>query len=431
MAMPRDRRRRAAAAWLIAWAALPCAATGDAHRAWAGAPAQADTLELVVVSPRSWTPAVAVRLSFAGGSGDDPPGAEGTAWLLGRVLERAAREALAETGAVTEVEVDAERTQVTLLAPSSDWATAYGILARTLLTDPIDPALAEETRRDLAAQVVFQRDAPVRAFEREARRMLLGEEHARPVMGTPSSVAGVTAWALEGARGRLYRRDRARVAVVGATDPSAAASVVGAHRTMVSRAERAWVLEGAPLPSRAGGRAWEGGGRTPISDNITNSWILAAYPFSGAAARRPMEFVAHLIRGRLVTDPPAPGLISRRVEVRELPGGPALLVTVAAEWSATAAWERRIAEVVRRLSTDPLSRDFVRRQHRSFRSARALELATPEAEGRRLLAEAEVVGGPGELLAPLEGLSPEEILRTAADLGEPRILVYGSGEPPS
>ena len=393
--------------------------------------AVADTLELVVVSQRPWTSAVAVTLSFAGGYGDDPRAAEGHAWLLGMVLERAAAANLAETGAVAEIEVDGDRTWVTLLTTSSEWASAYRILNRTLLADPLDPALAAEMRADLSAQVFFQRGAPVRAFELEAQRMLLGAGRARSPMGTPSSVGGATVEELEAARTRVFRANRARVAVVGAVAPADVAPVVGAHRTMARQGDRVWVVEGAPLPPRAPGWAWEAGGRTLVGDDITNNWILAAYPFAGASSRRPMEFLAHVIDELLGTDIPAPGLISRRVEVRELPGGPALVVTLAAQWPTVRAWEQRIVDIVDQLSAGALSSDEVTRRHRRFRSATALALANPEHEGRRLLAEAEVGGGPGEVLAPMRVPSPEEVQRTAVDLGEPRVLVYGPGGPPS
>ena len=417
------------------------ATCGDgAGDAWAGAggrhahdrpAAVRDTLELVVVSRRPWTSAVAVTLSFTGGYGDDPPGAEGSTWLLGMVLERAARANLAETGAVAEIEVQGDRTWVTLLATSSDWASAYDILVRTLAADPLDPVLAAELRADLSGQVLFQRNAPVRAFELEAQRMLFGAERARPPMGTPSSVTGVTVEALEATRARVFRLDGAGVAVVGGVAPDEGASVVGPHRTMARRGEQGWVVEGAPLPSRAAGWAWEAGGRTSVGDDITNNWILTAYPFSGAIPRRPMKFLAHVIGELLVTNRPAPGLISRRVEVRELPGGPVLQVTIAAQWPTVRAWEQRVVDIVAQLSAGDLSPDDVYLQYRRYRSERTLTLADPGREGRRLLIEAESDGGLGEPLASTQGLSSEELQRAAADLREPRVLVYGPGEPPS
>ena len=426
MAISRPPARRLA--WTALWAILLHAAPAVAAPHGRTVP---DTLDLVAVSERPWTSAVTVTLSFAGGYRDDARGAEGAAWLLGLVLERAARANLAETGATADIEVEGDRTRVTLSTTSSDWASAYEILTRTLLTDPLDPGLAAEIRADLSGQVFFQRDAPVRAFELAAQRMLLGAERARAPMGTASSVGGMTVEALEATRARIYRLDRARVAVVGGVAPAEGASVVGAHRTIARPGEQGWVIEGAPLAPRASGWTWETGGRTSVADDITNNWILAAYPFSGDSPRRPMEFLAHLIGELIVIDPPAPGLISRRAEVRELPGGPVLQVTIAAQWPTVRAWEQRIVDIVERLSTGTLPLDDLYLQHRRFRSARTLELAEPEREGRRLLIEAQTDGGPGELLAPLQGLSSEEVRQAAADLGEPRVLVYGPGEPPS
>jgi len=418
-------------AWTALWAIPPLAAPAAAAPYAGGLATVPDTLELVVVSERPWTSAVAVTFSFAGGYGDDPPGAEGTAWLLGRVLERAVAASLAETGAVAAVEVEGERTWVTLLTTSDYWAAAYRTLKRTLFTGQLDAALAAETRSELSGQVIFQRDAPVRAFELEARRMLLGAERARPPMGTPSSVSGITVEALEATRARIYRMDKARLAVVGAVEPAEAALTVGAHRTMARRGEQAWVVEGAPMSPRTPGWAWETGGRTSVADDITNNWIRAAYPFEGTTSRRPMEFLAHVIGEQLGINLPAPGLISRRVEVREQPGGPVLQVTIAAQWPTVRAWEQRIVDIVDHLSAGSLSPDDLNRQYRRFRSARALAMADPEREGRRLLIEAESDGGPGELRAAMEGLSSEEVQRAAAGLGEPRVLVYGPGGPPS
>ena len=436
--MPRTLRGYGGAA-LVAWAAafpasVHATAAPPGHREVGDRPpALADTVALLVVSERPWSPAVAVTLSFAGGHGDDPPGGEGTAWLLGLVLERAANANLEETGAGVEIEVGAVRTWVTLLATRTDWPAAYRTLTRTLLDDAIDPSLAEAARTDLVGQLLFQRNAPVRSFELETERMLHGAEHpfARAAMGSPASVSGVTVASLQAARARVYAPDGARVAVGGAVAPEEAAMVVGAHRTMASRAGGAWTVEGAPLRPRDPGPAWATGGRFPFVDEITNSWIVAAYPFPRAVARTGFEFVAHVVRRQLVSDPPAPGLISRRVELRDLPDGPVLLVTAAVESHTAPDWERRVAEAVERLATSPLAPDLADRQRRSFRSARALELAYPEREGRWLLAEIEAVGRLGDPGPELDLLSPDEFQRVAAALGEPRVLVYGPlGAPP-
>ncbi len=427
--VPRSRGRRTGVPeWLALWAALSGVAPAAAAGQTSGGTGSTDPVELVVASERPWTPAVAVVLSFAGGYDTDPPGGEGRAWLLGMSLERTARARLAETGAIPDIEVGDARTWVTLLAASTDWTTAYRTLVRVLLEDPLDPDLVGEARADLSRQVFFQRGASVRAFQLEARRVLLGRERIRPPMGTPSSVNGATIEALEAARARIYRMDRARVALVGPLVPADAVSAVGGHRTLASHAGGAWIVEGEPLPARGAGWAWKEGGRHTIAADITNGWVQIAYPFSGAAARGPMEFVAHVMRAELDAVSPAPGLISRRIEIRELPAGPVLLVTIAAEWPTALVWEQRVADMARRLAARPLSLDSLNRRRRSFRSVLALERADPGREGRRLLVEAGA--GSGERRAPLRGLSPEDVRRAVAALGEPRVLVYGPLAPP-
>ena len=348
------------------------------------------------------------------------------------VLERTARASLAETGASVGIEVGTRLTHVTLLATRSDWAAAYRVLTRTLLGDAIDPSRAEQSRADLSGQLFFQHDAPVRSFELALQRMLLGAEHpsARAPMGSPASVSGITVAALEAARAGVYTPGSMRVAVAGAVLPEEAAAVVGAHRTRISGRDGAWTVEGAPLTPGGTGRTWETGGRYPVLDEITNSWIVAAYPFSGSEERAVFEFVAHVARGQLVSDPPAPGLISRRVEVRELPDGPVLLVTAAVESHTAPDWEDRVTDVVDRLSASGLALDLLEHQRRSFRSAMALELAYPEREVHRLLAGIRTSGRLTDLSADLELLSAGELQRAAGALGEPRMLVYGPGGPP-
>ncbi|HKJ02814.1 MAG TPA: hypothetical protein VJ997_10180, partial [Longimicrobiales bacterium] len=89
------------------------------------APAHGYRLRAVHAHAHQTTVAVAVRLHA--GSQNDEEGREGTAWLLGRVLEAQAVRALADAGSEATVTVSVARatTLVTVLAFPEDWRTAW------------------------------------------------------------------------------------------------------------------------------------------------------------------------------------------------------------------------------------------------------------------------------------------------------------------
>ena len=384
-----------------------------------------DSVAVLVVNERPWTPTVAVVVSFMGGSGDDPDGGEGASWLLGMILGEMARAELATIGARVRIDVEQARTLVTMLASPEDWEVAYGALMQTLSLREMAPSVVDATREDLLAQLTFQRGAPVRAFELETERLLLGAFHpfARPATGSVESVNGLGLGTLTQIRRQVYDSHRAAVAVVGPVGVDTITAVLRSGRTIGPRLEPAE----AEVSQGESERAWSEGERYTVANEVTNSWIVAAYPFSSDSLRTDFEFLSYSLQRELSPDPPPPGLFHLSVEVRDLPDGPVVLVVATIESRTAPTWERRIVNTAQRLRTTVMSEHFFDRHRRSFRSATAIRLATPEEEARRMLDDAQRSGSLRDVRADIALLSRDRLQRVASMLGEPRVLVFGPG----
>ena len=364
---------------------------------------------LQAVSPHAHGTAVAASLRIHAGSQDDEPGLEGTAWLLGQVLQEQASRALDPALAQVSVEVGRATTTVTLLAVPHGWTDSWAQVERTAFQAPLDPTLLEAHRRTLLEQMAFEAGSPFRDFETEAVGMLAepGSPFARPLRGTPTSVATIGPAALERFRDQAFRREAAALAVVGPVDATPLLPPAG-----------------APAPED-GDVAWLIGDRVSLVRDVTNTWISVAYPVPTSLPRTHLELLAHLMEEELDPTPPPPDRYGLDVRIEETPRGPVLVVEASVFPEASAAWEARILGVVRRLADEPMGEDFFRWRRRRFRAARLLEESAPEAEARRLTGDLLRDGGVRDLEAELWSLDAGALQRAAQALGQPRIFLLG------
>jgi predicted Zn-dependent peptidase len=374
---------------------------------------QAPGYRLRGVQAHAHQTAVAVAVRLHAGSQDDQDGREGTAWLLGRVLEAQAVRALADAGSEAAVRVSVERatTLVTVLAFPEDWQAAWAVVDSILFEGALDPAVVEAHRAELAERLAFEAGSPVQDFETEAAGLLAepGSPFARPVRGTLSSLATLTQRDLAGYRGTHLRRSLAVQAIVGPVPPDAGA-----------------ILDPpAPAPSRPDGLAWLTGDRRTQVQDVTSTWIQVAYPAPPDLPRTRLELIAHLIGEELDPTPPAPDRYSVDVRLEETPRGHVLVVEAAVFPEATGRWEERITGAVRSLAEEPIPEDFFRWRRRRFRTARLLEEATPEAQAARMTADLLRDGVVRDLGLEIWGLDTQAVGETARALGEPRIFILG------
>lgn len=388
----------AVAATLVALALAP-----------AGADAQAPSpYRLRSVSPHAHGTAVAVALRLHAGSQDDQEGFEGTAWLLGRVLEDQARRVLDPADGVLTVTVERATTTFTLLALPDAWERAWARVDALVFDHPLDGALLERHRAELLERLAFEAGSPFRDFETEAAELLAepGSPFARPPRGTPSSVASVSPLSLELYRSSFFRRDAAVQAVVG---PVAADG------------------EAPPPPASppVADVAWLTGDRASLVQDVTSTWIAVAYPAPSDLPRTRLELVAHLLEEELDPTPPPPDRYSLDVRLEETPRGPVLVVEASVFPEAAQLWEERILGVVRRLAGEPMGEDFFRWRRRRFRAARLLEESAPEAEARRITADLLRDGRARDLGVEIWALDAAALQAAAGALGPPRILLLG------
>jgi len=406
--------RRVVVGALVAVALVAAPRVGAAQQAGDTALASVQTApppspyRLRAVAPHAHGIAVAVVLRLHAGSQDDQEGFEGTAWLLGRVLERQVRQALGAGDARFTVEVERATTVFTLLTGADGWADTWARVDSVLFDAEMDGRLLEEEKADLVQRLTFEAGSPFRDFEADAVGLLAeaGSPFARPLRGTGTSLANVSPLSLELFRTSFFRRSAAAQAVVGPValppGPPTAPS--------------------APPP---GDVAWVTGDRVMQVQDVTSTWIAVAYPAPTDLPRTHLELVAHLLKEELDPTPPPPDRYGLDVRIEETPGGPVLWVEASVFPEATEAWERRILGVVRELAERPMGEDFFRWRRRRFRAARLLEEAAPEVEARRATADLLREGRVRDLSVDIWALDALALQAAAAALGPPRIFILG------
>jgi hypothetical protein len=388
--------------------ALALAVAAAALAAGAGASAQEGAAyRLRAVSPHPRGTVVAGALRVHAGSQDDPPGLEGTAWLLARVLAEQVNGALDPGRALFAASVERSTTVFTLLAEPGAWGAAWAAADSMLFRAALDPVLVERHRGALLAELAFEAGSPYREFEAGAAALLAepGSAFARPPRGTSGSLAAVDAAGLEAYRSTFLLR---AAAVQGLVGPLPA--------------------EPLPAPAPAGAAedvAWLSGDRVSMVRDVTNAWIEVAYPAPSRLPRTHLELLAHLLGEELDPTPPQADRYDVDVRIEEAPRGPVLVVEASVVPEAAAAWEARILGALDALTRSEIEEDFFRWRRRRFRAERLLEESAPEVEAARLTADLLRDGKTRDLGVEIWGLSPHDLHAAARSLGPPRIFVLG------
>lgn len=412
-----------------------------------------DTIAALVVRTMERAPATSVALAFPTGSGSDPEGASGAASLLARALEERIRGALPGGSALVSSRVERDLIAFSLVTPPADWPAGWSALTRVLFGEPLPESAVEGARRELLGPLRFERGAPVRLFELEADRLVLGTAHpwARPVQGTESEVSGIPAAQVEELRRRWIRAADAHVAVLGPLDreglrtwmvvageappPAAPAadSLNPADTTRGGATPAAPPVEEVPSPAAAPASpptppappAWTTPERRSLERDVVNAWVMVAWPAPADLPRTRLGFAAHVVREALTPVPADPGLFSVTARVEETPGGPVLRVVAAVLPGEALRWEERILGVIPGLVESPPPDDFLAVYRRRFAGETLLTRSLPE-EGALSLAAGLVRGTASvDLAGEIHALHADELVATVRSLGVPRILLFG------
>lgn len=387
------------------------------------APAPAtDTAVWIAVAHRPRGSVVATTVTFPVGSGHDPDGRGGTAWLVARTLEGMAQEALGE-GASVSFEVLRSRFHATLVAPPDIWESALQTFTTVLMRRELSVERFEAERSRLVGRLTFESGAPVREFEVEAARLYASGEQdwARPPEGDLESIQAVSLDDLTQYRRRHLDGADVAVAVVGPVDPDAA---IGVMSTIHGRARGAAASSSAePGP---GPVAWTTGDRLALPRAITNTSLAFAYPLPADHNRTAAEFLAHVLQERLNPVPPDPGVYRAEAQLVDTPTGPLLVIEVAVFPEVGDRWERQVATAVQEAAGgDPYEDVFFPWQQRRFRSAAMRRDARPEGLSRRLTDDLLREGSTRDVDAEIRALTAEELVTLATTLGQPRLLFFG------
>lgn len=403
----------------VGWALLLLALAAPGHAASQEVPPYARQ----VVAQRPHGAAVAVALRLPAGSGADPEGLEGTAWIAAAALQDQVNRALGTRAAVFSASVERGSTVFALLADPAGWRAAWALADSVLFTALLDPTAVQRHRDALIGRLAFEAGSPVRAFEAEAADLVAGpgSPFGRPPRGTRTSLPVVSTATLEAFRSRAWRRDAAALALVG--PPSALEGTAAAETAQPADVAGGADPAGGAAPGA--GRAWTEGERRARVQDVTNAWIVVAYPVPPSVPRTELEMLAHLVGEELDPVPPAAERYSAGARVEDTPAGAVLVVEASVFPEAADLWEGRILRLVERLGAEAMGEDFFTWRRRRFRASRLLDEAAPEVEAARKTADLLREGRVRDLATEIWGVDARALRDAAAALGAPRILVIG------
>ena len=175
------------------------------------------------------TPAVTISLAVRAGSAYDPPGAEGTTWLLSRVLDRGTHarsaadiaEELDSRGITLPIEITRHLFSVVCTCLAEDFEAVLSLLAEIVMT-PSLPETEIATRKGEIITAIRQDDdnPAVRASETLMAHLYPnGHPYGRRTKGTVEIVEGLTREALQRQYAARFAPSELSAAIVGDVEP--------------------------------------------------------------------------------------------------------------------------------------------------------------------------------------------------------------------
>ena len=256
---------------------------------------------VVIVKSTSTTPAVTLHASVHAGIAYDPPGADGLAHFVSRVIDRgtAARSAddiaeeLDRRGVSLAVTVNRHVMSLACTCLAEDFDAILALLGEIVMT-PTFPAVQVETRRGAIVTAIRQdEDNPAVMAAEGLMAMLYGPGHAygRRPRGTVESVAAIDPAGLQAFHRECFVPAAMTLVVVGDVEArravDAAARVFGGWKAAPHRAPD------LPLPSPATAR------RTRVIPLMNKSQADIAYGFTTILRSDPAYYAYWLMNNIL------------------------------------------------------------------------------------------------------------------------------------
>lgn len=408
---------------------------------------------------------VGLTIHIPVGAARDPQGREGTAFLLGQMLQEEVSRRVAGLRAEASMEVGPESMTLSFASPPQQWRAVLDEAEAVLRGEGLDPSRLDPIRETQQARLAFEEGAPVRTFQVEKEALLRREAQGegRPLTGGRETLERITFDDVQEFRIRHLSPPWGVLAVVGPVDAGEVGGALGMTPVEVSASspyqERPYRARSSGRPSPADTvpefesigplrtRLFRDSGRTqPLAASLTgppawtqeerrlqdmaltSSWIAVAWPYPRETPRILLGFLAHNFREALVPSPPDPGLYSAEIEVVEVEDRPILVVSAVVDPRVALRWEERIREGLDRLAQSPPEGSFFELARRRYRNAVLMELADPVARSRHLAREIDRSGEVSDLQTEIWSLSREGVARTAGGAAGPRIFILGPVE---
>lgn len=172
-------------------------------------------------------PIVAVNFSFEGGSSQDPEGKAGLTRLLAATLDEGAGDLSSEDyqARLEELAINIsfsagkDRLYGSLRTLTQTLPEATEMLALALNAPRFDQAPVDRMKTSLITQAKRNETSPDAIAGRALSKSVFGDHpYAQPTLGTPETLAGLTADDLKSHKNRLVAKDVLKIGVVGAID---------------------------------------------------------------------------------------------------------------------------------------------------------------------------------------------------------------------
>jgi zinc protease len=243
------------------------------------------------------TPAVSISLAVGAGSAADPDGAEGTAWLLSRVLDRGTAtrtaadiaEALDSRGITLTITVTRHLLSLTCTCLSEDFEPVFSLLGEILM-EPSMPEGELATRKGEVITAIRQDEDHPGVRATESLMALLyphGHPYGRRTKGTIEIVEALTWDRLQGFHAAHFAPSALTAVVVGDVETSRATAVAARVFDRWRRPPPASVPISSPGPATTRRRV--------VIPMMNKAQADVAYGFTTIARRDPAYYAFWLM----------------------------------------------------------------------------------------------------------------------------------------
>ena len=209
--------------------------TGDGRRGLAPERYVLDNGAIVLAKATHTTPAVAISVAVRAGSAYDPAGAEGTTWLLSRVLDRGTQrrsaaeiaDELDNRGITLSILVTRHLFTLNCTCLAEDFEPVLALLAEIVATPSLPEAEIATRKGEIVTAIRQDEDNPaVRASETLMARLYPdGHPYGRRTKGTIAIVERITRADLVRQHATAFGPDGLTAAIVGDVEPAHACDV--------------------------------------------------------------------------------------------------------------------------------------------------------------------------------------------------------------